>query len=266
MMERDGSGEITVCLSVDDGAEDSYTYIFPLLQKYGMPASFNIITDCVTGKMEMPDVGLKAMSREQLAEMAQSPLIEIACHGAEHTNETEGIRRGRRELLNMLGMPENTRIGFASPESRLDCRSVSAQQKEWEKTGFAYVRTGPRLRTLKLLRKAARRLSQGFHPGWLYVFAYNDTLMEETERFALSAVPVMHETTVSQVKALIRHAEKAEKNVILMLHRVKETEEEMYGDPWTWDLGKMEELMQFLAEDQKAGKLRVKTVKELAEE
>lgn len=265
-MNRSGGREITVCLSVDDGAEDSCTRIFPLLQKYGMPTSFNIITDCIAGKKEMPDAGLKPMSREQLAEMAKSPLTEIACHGADHTNETESIRRGRRELLSMLGTPENMRIGFASPESRMDGRSISAQQQEWEKAGFAYVRTGPRVETLKLLRKAARRLSRSFHPGWLYVFAYNDTLLEETERFALSAVPVMHETTVSQVKALIRRAEKAGKNVILMLHRVKEAGEEMYKDPWTWGRGKMEELLQFLAEEQKAGKLRVKTVKELAEE
>lgn len=265
-MRKNGSRGITVCLSVDDGAEDSYTYIFPLLQKYGMPASFNIITDCITGKMGMPDAGLKSMSWEQLLEMAQSPLIEIACHGAEHTNEAEGIRRGRRELLDMLGMPENTRIGFASPGSGLDWRSVSVQQLEWEKAGFAYIRTGPRLETLKLIRKAARRLSRSVRLDWLYIFAYKDTLLEQTERFALSAVPLMHETTVSQVKALIRRAGKAGKNVILMLHRVKKAGEEMYGDSWTWDYGKLEELLQFLAEKEKAGKLRVKTVKELAEE
>ena len=264
MKKNQGMG-IIVCLSVDDGSEDSYAHIFPLLQKYEMPMTFNVITDCIAGKRKMPDAGLNAMTREQLQEMSGSHLTEIACHSADHTNRMESALRGRSDLLEWLGLPANTGMGFASPDSKMSMMEILEHRKEYEGAGFAYIRTGARLESWEVLRRTARRLSRIIHMGWLYAFAYHDTLLDEKNEFVLCAVPVMHENTEHQINALIRHAEKVGKNIILMLHRVKSSGESMYKDPWTWDIGKLEGLLQFLADEQKSGRLQVKCVKELAE-
>ena len=67
-----------VVITIDDGYESTYRHAFPLLRKYGFPATVFVYTDFV-GSGE-------ALSWAQLQELAASGLIDIQAHSKSHRN------------------------------------------------------------------------------------------------------------------------------------------------------------------------------------
>lgn len=66
-----------VVITVDDGFRSAYSVLFPLLKRYGVKATLFVYTDWI-------DKNLGALTWEQLREMAQSGLVEIASHTVTH--------------------------------------------------------------------------------------------------------------------------------------------------------------------------------------
>lgn len=66
-----------IILTFDDGYEDNYTELFPILQKYNVKATFFIITNFLTGNDHN-------MSVEQVQELAASGLVDIQSHSYSH--------------------------------------------------------------------------------------------------------------------------------------------------------------------------------------
>lgn len=65
-----------VMLTFDDGYQDNYDYLFPLLQKYRVPAVIFLISD----KIGTPGY----LTWEQILEMKNSGLVEFGSHTASH--------------------------------------------------------------------------------------------------------------------------------------------------------------------------------------
>lgn len=69
-----------IILTFDDGRESMYTHIYPLLKKYDYPAVFAIILSYMD-KDILPTTDIKKMvSWQELKEMQDSGLVEIASH------------------------------------------------------------------------------------------------------------------------------------------------------------------------------------------
>jgi peptidoglycan/xylan/chitin deacetylase (PgdA/CDA1 family) len=73
---RRGVPERAVVITIDDGYASTYQYAFPLLQKYGFPATVFVYTDFVGAK--------DALSWDQMKEMLSSGLIDIQSHSKSH--------------------------------------------------------------------------------------------------------------------------------------------------------------------------------------
>ena len=80
-----------VILTFDDGYDDNYTQLFPLLQKYNMKATIFMIA----GDIGKPH----KLTRPQLRELAQSGLVSIQSHGWSHRNMAD---MGWAELISEL--------------------------------------------------------------------------------------------------------------------------------------------------------------------
>ncbi len=112
-----------VLLSFDDGYAGHYTYVLPLLRKYGYPAVFGIYTAKVGKSM-----GRSSLTWAQLHEMAQDPLVTIASHSVTHKvlpglpDETlrYEIVESKRILEEKLGIPIDH---FVYPEGQYDDRT-----------------------------------------------------------------------------------------------------------------------------------------------
>ena len=67
-----------VILTFDDGYDDNYTQLFPLLQKYNMKATIFMIAGDIGGPHKL--------TQPQLRELTQSGLVSIQSHGWSHRN------------------------------------------------------------------------------------------------------------------------------------------------------------------------------------
>ena len=80
-----------IILTFDDGYDDNYTLLLPLLQKYNMKATIFMIA----GDIGKPH----KLTRPQLRELAQSGLVSIQSHGWSHRNMAD---MGWTELISEL--------------------------------------------------------------------------------------------------------------------------------------------------------------------
>ncbi len=71
----------TVVITLDDGYESVHRYAFPLLKKYGFPATVFMYTDFIGSR--------DALSWAQLEEMSASGLMDVQAHSKTHRNLIE---------------------------------------------------------------------------------------------------------------------------------------------------------------------------------
>ena len=119
----------SVLLTFDDGYEDNYHYLFPLLKKHGMKAVIYLLGDrkhtvnfwdTPKGEPEAP-----LLKEGQIREMAESGLVEFGAHSLSHARltelspvEAEGeIRGSKKALEEFLGQPV---LSFAYPYGSLN--------------------------------------------------------------------------------------------------------------------------------------------------
>lgn len=115
--------EKPIILSFDDGYGGHYQYVYPLLKKYGYPATFSIYITKMDGKTARSSV-----TWEQLKIMAADPLVTIAAHSVTHPRDlrelsddelTQEIFQSKRILEEKLGIPIEY---FTYPEGKMDAR------------------------------------------------------------------------------------------------------------------------------------------------
>ncbi|PPS43856.1 polysaccharide deacetylase family protein [Chroococcidiopsis sp. TS-821] len=112
-----------ILLTFDDGYSSHYHYVYPLLKKYGYPATFSIYTSNI-GK----NTGRPHVTWEQLRQMAADPLIAIAAHSVTHPADLTvlpeeqlrfEISESKRILETQLGIPIDY---FTYPTGKYDSR------------------------------------------------------------------------------------------------------------------------------------------------
>ena len=79
-----------ISLSFDDSRRDFYTNVFPLLKKYNVPATLNVITARVE-KTDPNNADRHYLTVAEVQEFAVSGLVEMANHSANHRNDRKDI-------------------------------------------------------------------------------------------------------------------------------------------------------------------------------
>ena len=104
----------TLSITFDDGYEDHFLYAYPILKRYGFPATIFLTVKYINGhwESEKAEEGrIKALSKGQILEMQNGGLIQFGSHGYSHNNflsvneeekEIE-IRDSKLYLENLLG-------------------------------------------------------------------------------------------------------------------------------------------------------------------
>ena len=79
------SAKNKVILTFDDGYEDNFLNVFPILKKYNFPATIFISTDLI-GKEIIARKGtkMKILSESQIQEMTKSDIIKFGSHSHRH--------------------------------------------------------------------------------------------------------------------------------------------------------------------------------------
>ncbi len=160
----------TIALTFDDGYKDNYTYAFPILKKYNLPATIFIIFS----EVGRPD----RLSWEEIKEMMDSGLITFGSHTLTHPFLTSLQSSGdlKREILGSkvaleakLGRPVGI---FCYPSGRFNARVI----QEVKDSGYqAAVVTNPGKKFPNNDLLALKRLRISENSRNMFVFWFETT-------------------------------------------------------------------------------------------
>ena len=110
----------TVAITFDDGYEDNFLNVFPVLRKYEFPATIFLQTGCIGSyKQNSEGVKLKILSESQIKEMSESGIIDFGGHTVSH--------------------PKLSRLNYVAAEKEiLDSKKIIEKMVGGEISVFAY--------------------------------------------------------------------------------------------------------------------------------
>lgn len=240
-----------VNFSFDDGRIDNYTIAYPILKEFGLPATFNITTGYISKELDKNGLTLAdPMTVDMVKELGNDEKMELAGHGHLHKNSLEDISAGIACLSKMRFERE---YGFASPGSGLKIQSYRAHQKDFNVMNIAYIRTSLRYKNNSFIKSFMRKVCRVIHLPFLYSYSYSDTLLDKGDCDVLYSVPILSNTSVQEIKALINLAIKKKKALILMFHSI--VPDRQIRDLCDFEESKFIEICKYLKEKEDAGVL-----------
>ena len=217
----------TIVFSIDDGRKDMYQLAKEILIPKKVPATLNITTNKAFFEMKQ----LPWISKEELLEIGQNPLFEIANHTDTHSNEYDDIRKGFEVLCDWFGYDTSKPIGFASPGSQISIEYAKEHTHELQALGVKYVRT-----------------------------CNADEFFNKADNiFALTSYAVRNEITVQTLKEAADEAIQNNHCLIYLFHSVLKPGQSNYGNDWSYDFDKFNELVEYILQLQKEGKVEIMT-------
>lgn len=135
----DGKEELPpkpIILSFDDGYQDFYDNVFPLLKKYNI----KVVAYIISGFLDKPNF----MYSWEVQELAQSGLVEVGAHTVNHvylkgspriTAEYE-IRESKKMLEELIGSPV---VSFAYPSGAFDLQAETLVKNAGYKSAVSTV-------------------------------------------------------------------------------------------------------------------------------
>lgn len=253
-----------IVLSFDDGRLDNYDVVKPILDCFGISATFNIATAFVDGTIEKENAPClnDAMSVENVKDLYASG-YEIAGHGDNHLNTIKDFQDGIIKLRKWLNLEEQVKIGIASPKSGIDIKDIHTYG-EWFQRNVAYIRTGIKDPD-SFLRRVERKVAHLGGNSRLYVDSFAKSIGLCESGFVFYSIPIMHKATEQQVLALINTSERQNKDCVLMFHSILSEGDRFYEDTWSWDKKKFEHMCEYLKIHSDAGLLKIVKLAELAD-
>jgi peptidoglycan/xylan/chitin deacetylase (PgdA/CDA1 family) len=137
--------EKAVVITIDDGWRSTYDIAFPILKKYGYPATLFVYTQLIGG-------GAKSLSWDQLREMAGQGL-DVQCHTVTHRNLAlqqvqespeqyfEGVRREIADAARTIEQKLGKRpTSLAYPYGDTNGLAIALLRSEGFKAAFTLVR------------------------------------------------------------------------------------------------------------------------------
>lgn len=239
-----------IVLSFDDGRRDFYNRALPILKKYGLSSTLNVISDFVQrdSTISFPS-SLYGLSKEELLSCYSSGLVEIGCHGAHHLNKKNDILQNISDLKSM-GIQESC-FGFASPNSVL-----TEQNKNEDGIGdlleqgiILYIRSGVQIRREGYFYAALSLIDRYVHSNILFWYLNRRNVISDKEnltKIIIPSVAIFSYTRLAQIKSFINR-QRDNTITILMFHSILNKKDDGYGkDSYYWDDEEFESLCSFL--------------------
>lgn len=234
-----------VVFSFDDGRRDTYEVASPIMNKYGISATINIVSDYVqynNKEMKNKFENCDAMTRENVVELYKTG-FEIACHGATHKNEARDLKENI-EAFKEWGVYERT-SGFASPYSFLT-KTNADEIIEFIKNGkLTYIRSGVQVRRESFIYKVLYYIQEKTKNSFLF-YTVNKRMIypiERADHFILG-VSITNKTSFKQIKYLLKKMPE-ESFVVLILHSLSKDNRHK-EDRWCWSASNFENLCAYI--------------------
>ena len=242
---------INILLSFDDGRKDNYMMAKQILEPLSIPATFNITAGYIQKKIKKEDMPSmhEPMDIEDLKDLANNELFEIAGHGYKHNNDIENLIEGVKVLRNILPEKYKSKMGIVSPSSRFDVNIIEGCIDKFKKNNIVYLRTGKRsnkLLVITLAKRVIRKINKYLHIPLIYSWIYNESFIKKEDNFIVYSIGIYKYNKLKEVKKIIQNAIKRDKSYIFTFHSILKPGEDFYEDLYTWDYNDFYELCIFL--------------------
>lgn len=141
---KDSLPDQAVLLTFDDGYQSFYSRVFPLLKKHRYPATIALVGNWMEGKEKPDETGKQLLTWDQIREMAQSGLIEIASHSYDLHHGLVANPQGNTQAAAVTRLYDDKTASYESDE-QYRTRIHQALIKSSE---FIFQHTGARPRVL----------------------------------------------------------------------------------------------------------------------
>jgi peptidoglycan/xylan/chitin deacetylase (PgdA/CDA1 family) len=117
-----------VAITLDDGYEDNFSYVYPYLKRHGLPATIFVSTGYVGQQFPLDGFSLKMLRWDQIVEMSRNN-VAIGAHTVTHpdlrkethVNARKNIMMSKKEIERKTGKPAKY---VAYPYSRFNCEII----------------------------------------------------------------------------------------------------------------------------------------------
>ena len=232
-----------ICLSFDDGREDTYLYAFPILKKTGLTASFHVTTGFVDKTYHGNDFSSlrTPVTKDNLIEMF-SEGIEITSHGDRHITDASDFLNSI-DKLNSWGI-KKSKYGFSVPSSNYTTESLSDFIKI-TKSKLDYIRVGRSKKCYSFLNKIKFVMYKWLKIQMCYnSFNKHNIIFEPNKhRFCLHSLVVLNYTKASSLCRFIEKYKSSNGTLIIMLHSILPHS----SSRWEWNATEFELLCNYIA-------------------
>ncbi len=206
-----------IVLSFDDGRKDFFTNAFPILEKYGLRATLNVITDYI-GKRNIPVFASgnhECIDDHEIVFLKEQG-IEIACHSANHTNDIDQIIKGIKCLEKQWG----GEYGFASPGSEIYGGNFEEYATLVKDKHCKYIRSGTKVKRDGLLNAFLYLTARYTGSLWIFRMYNRKNILSIDRKISFyPSVTCNRETRAEQIISLIKSL-KDRQACILMFHSI----------------------------------------------
>ena len=236
-----------ISLSFDDGRKDNYVAAKEILEPLNIPATFNITIGYVekTPNIEKPSEHIP-MSIDELKDLYNNNLFEIAGHGYEHNNDVDNLIKGVNELRKVLNISDKQKLGIVSPHSEFDTDTLPKVIKKLKDNNICYLRVGKNFPNNVFMRKAVRKINRKLNIPSIFSWSYKDSDIKNTDEFLLYSSGAIKDTKLKELKRLVSDAIKNDKSYIICFHSILKKDEPFYDDLFTWDYNDFLEFCKYL--------------------
>lgn len=249
----DGVG--TVVLAFDDGRSDMITNVVPLLEKYSLPATFNITTGYIDGSLRQHNrfCENKPAHLVDLLKLKNNSLFEIASHGDQHLNSASDIKNSIIKLKKW-GIIEK-KCGFGSPGHGMDCLTDDQIIHVKNQLDLDYIRIGTRLKS-NVLAKVERQIVTrfDFESGFRKIYS---KCLNEYKADVYKCIPYNKRMNIDRMKDMALLSGSENKVLIILFHSVLKKEEICFNNIENIDFILFENLIHYLYKLRQSSKINI---------
>lgn len=237
-----------VVFSFDDGRKDFFSNVMPILKKYGIVATVNVISDYIGSHAPRSFLSgnNEFMTLQEIREVHEYG-IEIGNHTVTHSNELPSVVNFKLgdERIDCEG------YGFASPESVICNKNIDAYYSLVESGIIKYIRSGRQIKRDGLLYAFFYVLLGKIKSKYLFWFYQKRNIISILKNYKYyPSLSIESFNTAEQIIYLIKKM-KDEQAVIFMFHSILERSDKGYGkDKWFNDVSLFESVCKFCIENE----------------
>jgi biofilm PGA synthesis lipoprotein PgaB len=133
-----------ILLTFDDGYQSFYTRIFPLLKKHHYSATIALVGNWMDGKEKPDEPGKQLVTWDQVREMLESGLVEVASHSYDFHNSSVANPQGNQQATVVTRLYDKAKASYETEDQyRNRIRQALLRSSE-----FIFQHTGIRPRVL----------------------------------------------------------------------------------------------------------------------